>query len=210
MDELLGPPPDAGTDLQIDMRRLLDESVAADSARSRSSIDALRNRHAEDASVVGLLANLADLAVEVAITVTDGSVRRGRITTVTLGGATVTTPTSVTILRSSAIVSIRVIDGLHLDGDGHAISSMSWPTFVASIIEPGDDVAISVPNAVVCGRMRSISRAIIRLDIADGSVAYVALDAVTEVSVRVPGAIRHDSTNISMSERFKRITRPNR
>ena len=194
----------------IDVRRLLDESIATDSARTRASIDAIRSRHAEDASVTGLLANLADLSVEVAITTVDGSIRRGRISTVSNGGIALRSAFAAVAIRCSAITAMRVMGGLRLDGDGSAVSAMSWPTFVASIVEPGDELSISIGGDSVQGRMRSISRAIIQLEIPDGSVAYVVLDAATEVSVSVPGSIRHDSTNSSTSHRFNLMTRPNR
>jgi hypothetical protein len=166
------------------LRQFLESALADDAARSRAGVGALRERRAEDATLVGLLANLADHGDEVLIGTTTGHTRRGRLTTVGPGGAVVRTTTGAcTAIRTASIAFVRSATGVRIDGDGRPSTTMSWPLLVATVVEAGDDVLITIAGTAVQGRLRSLSRAIAAIDTADRGVIYAVLEAADEVSV---------------------------
>jgi hypothetical protein len=166
-----------------DLRRFLESAVADDSARSRAGVGALRERRAEDATLVGVLSNLADRGDDVIVTA-GGHGWRGRIALVGPGGVVMRSAAgSVRAVRTGAITAVRVASGARVDGDGPSSSRLSWPLLVASITEPGDDVQVTVTGESTFGRLRGLSRSIAAIDTVDGGAVYVVLDAVDAISV---------------------------
>lgn len=175
------------------LHQLLHSARSADSARSRASFGSLHRHRAEDASLVGLLVNLAECNAFVSLVTTSGTERRGRIIIAGTGGIMLLTGnTSRSLIRLSAIASVRCATRLRLDGDGSPHESTSWPTLIASHVDDGDDLSLSRNNQFVFGTVRSLSRSILILDTHDGGVFYAVVDAIDELSISVPGSIRHD------------------
>jgi hypothetical protein len=170
-----------------DLRQFLESAMADDAARSRAGVGALRERRSEDATLVGVLANLADLDDDVLVTTSTGHVRRGRVGLVGPGGAVLHTATNtICALRTGAIASVPSAGGARIDGDGRTSTSLSWPLLVATIAEVGDDVSVVVAGTSTRGRLRSLSRSVAVLDTVDGGAVYVALDTVDEVAATSP------------------------
>lgn len=173
--------------------QFLDAARASDSARSRAGFGALHRHRAEDATLLGLLTNLAECEAFVTLRTTAGIDRRGTVTTAGPGGVVMAqSRSSETIIRTSAIASVRSATPLRLDGDGIPATSKSWPTLLASHIESNDEVTITISGANVTGQVRNISRSLLILETPDGGVFYAVVDAIDEVSINVPGSIRHD------------------
>ena len=100
--------------------------------------------------------------------------------------------TTEALLRTSAIASVRSATPLRLDGDGIPATSTSWPTLLASHLEVGDELTITISGKHATGRVRSMSRSLLILETPDSGVFYAVVDAIDEVSISVPGSIRHD------------------
>jgi hypothetical protein len=182
---------DAVTDPAL--RQLLDSARSADSSRSRAGFSALHRHRGEDATLIGLLANLAECNAFVALTTKNGSERRGTIITVGPGGIELATSSSVTtLIHTSSISSVRSATRLHLDGDGAPQTLHSWPTLLASRIDRDDRLSVAISNNHISGTVRSLSRSLLVLTTPDSGVFYAVVDAIDEVSISVPGGIRHD------------------
>ena len=177
---------DAVTDPAL--RQLLDSARSADSSRSRAGFGALHRHRGEDATLIGLLANLAECDAFVALTTKNGSERRGTIITVGPGGIELVSSSSVTtLIRTSSISSVRSATRLHLDGDGAPQTSHSWPTLLASRIDRDYRLSVAVSNNHISGTVRSLSRSLLVLTTPDSGVFYAVVDAIDEVSISVPG-----------------------
>ena len=175
------------------LRMFLDAARASDSARSRARFGALHRHRAEDATLLGLLTNLADCGAFVTIRTSAGINRRGTITAAGPGGVVIAqSPNFETILRTSAIASVRSATPLRLDGDGVPLMSTSWPTLLASHIDSNDEVTVTISGVQISGQVRNMSRSLLILTSPDGGVFYAVVDAIDEVSISVPGSIRHD------------------
>jgi hypothetical protein len=96
------------------------------------------------------------------------------------------------LIRTAAIASVRSVSQLCLDGDGTPQASTSWPTFVASHIELGEEISLTVNTQHVAGRVIGLNRSLLSLATPNGGAFYAVVDEIDEVSVRVPGSIRHD------------------
>ena len=175
------------------LRQLLDAARSADSSRSRAGFGALHRHRGEDATLIGLLANLAECNAFVTLTTKNGGERRGTILTVGPGGIELAAGSSATsLIRTSSISSVRSTTRLHLDGDGAPQTSHSWPTLLASRIDRDDRLSVAIGNDLISGNLRSLSRSLLALSTPDTGVFYAVVDAIDEVSISVPGSIRHD------------------
>ena len=175
------------------LRQFLDAARASDSARSRAGFGALHRHRADDATLLGLLTNLAECGACVAIRTKTGIDRRGTIIAAGPGGVVIArNRTTEALLRTSAIASVRSATPLRLDGDGIPATSTSWPTLLASHLEVGDELTITISGKHATGRVRSMSRSLLILETPDSGVFYAVVDAIDEVSISVPGSIRHD------------------
>ncbi|MEX1218711.1 MAG: hypothetical protein WEA11_09370 [Acidimicrobiales bacterium] len=180
-------------DTEPALRQLITTALTADSIRSRSGVAALRDHRAEDASMVGLLSNLADSETLVAVTTTTGVERRGLVEVVGTNGFTLLSQNRTrSIFRLSAIASLRYFGSQRFDGDGSPTTTMSWPTMIAAFIEPLSDVVLMVGHQQVLGRVRNISRSILQISTPGDQMFYAVVDAIEELSLNVPGSIRQD------------------
>lgn len=175
------------------LRQLLDSARISDAIRSRSGFGALCDHLADDASLAGLLANLSDLAYSVALTLTSHRERIGRIELVGTSGLVLRSSTGTrSLLQMNAIASLRTSERCQLSGDGRIDTSCSWSTMVASFIESSDDITVSVGGQNCNGRVIACSRAVLALNTPSNGSFYAVVDAIEEVSLSVPGSIRHD------------------
>ncbi len=175
------------------LRRLLDAARIDAAVRSRSGVAALRQRRSEDASLTGLLANLAERAAPVTISTTSGIERRGVIRVAGHHGIILENSGGIaSLMRATAIASIRTQRFHDLHGDGSPASTMSWPTMIASLVEPDDEVSITIARETTRGRVRSISRSLVIVTTPEGAAVYAVVDGIDVVSPSVPGVIRHD------------------
>jgi hypothetical protein len=174
-------------------RQFLDSARIAEAIRSRSGRSALREHLADDASVPGLLANLSDRGVAVALTMTSGRERHGFLELVGDTGIVIRSLTGIrSILQLRLVASIRTSEPSYFAGDGKVDISRSWPTLIASLIEPSDEVTVVGGGQMITGFIVSCSRSLLTLCLPSGNWHYAVVDAIEEVSLNVPGSIRHD------------------
>jgi len=165
--------------------QLLDSARAAEAIRSRSGLGALRNHRAEDASVTGLLSNLSDLQIVVALTTTGGLEFRGAIELVGATGVMISSPSGLrSLLRLGGIVSIRTSEPCRLAGDGMVSTSMSmsWPTMVATFTEEVDDITVVIGDHMISGRLKARSRSLLELQTPNTCSYYAVVEAIDVVS----------------------------
>ena len=85
-----------------------------------------------------------------------------------------------------------------LDSQGQAINSNRTQTGMLAALArtsgPGQDpyVTVAISNNLISGNVRSLSRSLLALTTPDNGVFYAVVDAIDEVSISVPGSIRHD------------------
>jgi len=174
-------------------RQFLDAARTADAIRSRSGRSALREHLADDASVPGLLANMSDRGIAVVLTTTTGRERRGILELVGDTGVVLRSPTGIrSILQLRLVASIRTMEPSHFAGDGRVDTSRSWSTMVASFVEVEDEVTVVVGGQVITGLMVNCSRSLLTVRLSSDGWDYAVVDAIEEVSLNVPGSIRHD------------------
>ncbi|MCX6509449.1 MAG: hypothetical protein NT081_01380 [Actinobacteria bacterium] len=175
------------------LRQLLDSARSSDSSRSRAGFAALHRHRADDATLVGLLANLAECKAFVSVTTTTGAELLGTIAVSGLCGIVLEKSQSdASLIRTAAIASVRSVSHLRLDGDGIPQASTSWPTFLSSHIELGEEISLMVSAQHLTGNVVSLNRSLLVLGTPDGGAFYAVVDEIDEVSIRVPGSIRHD------------------
>lgn len=175
------------------LRQLLDSARNAHSNRSRAGFGSLHRHRSEDASLIGLLANLAECNAFIVIRLMSGAERRGRLVNAGTGAVELRTSQSgLSLIRTSAITSVRSATPLLLDGDGRPRNSLSWFTALATHLDRNDELALLTNNEMVSGTVEGLSRSLLVLATTDGGAIYAVVDAIEEVSISVPGSMRHD------------------
>ncbi|HEY6531596.1 MAG TPA: hypothetical protein VIY72_04795 [Acidimicrobiales bacterium] len=167
--------------------RWLGDVRSDQAARSRARVGALRAHAAEDATLVGVLADLAERRATAVVTTTQG--RRHRVEVWAVG------PDAVVfcaghdewlVVRLTCVASVRLVGGDPVHGEGSMTMTASFGRILARAAEPGDRLRLVLGGEVVAGEVVSISAevAVLRLDSTD--LSYVALGAVEEAVVVRP------------------------
>jgi len=173
-----------------DFDRLLRSARADDATRSRASVVALRELAAEEATILGVLHDLADRRGRVRLVV-QGVRRVGEVVEVWSGGvvlagatagASATTAVEV-LVRADAIDVVTSPDGDRLHGDERSTPQRSWPVLVHARVESGDEVELMVGGVSLRGRIRSVGIEVLALAGAGGTVDYVRTEAIDSVII---------------------------
>lgn len=166
--------------------RLLRTARADDASRSRASVVALRELAAEEATILGVLHDLADRHGRVRLTVR-GVTRAGQVREVWSGGVVLAgtgTGRGVEVLvRAAAIDIVSSPDGSRLLGDERSAPERSWPALVHDRVDPSDEVELAVNGVSMRGRMLSIGIEIVTMLGADGTTNYLRTDSIDSVVV---------------------------
>jgi hypothetical protein len=179
-----------------DLTRLVGEIRATDAARGRSRERWLRQQATEDATLAGVLTDLADEGADVTVRLRSGRPANGRI--VRLGkdffvlqsdpGA------SVVVIAQRAVTAIRRRPGDRgpdTTGDRARSQATSLAAYLAAIAPERPRVAASVTGepGVLVGELRSAGRDVLTL-VVDGEppvTVYLALVSLESLSVSAPG-----------------------
>lgn len=172
-----------------DLRRLLATARADAAARSRAGIGALRDLVGEDATLPGILVDLADDGRSVRLAI-GGEAVVGTVARVSTGGVHLIGPASEALVRLGAIDAIETVGRSRLDGDGRTIPSGSWAALLDEVVERGDDVRIGTGATHRRGTVVSIGPDVVVLDATDGSTTYARTDAIDVVIVASSAAAR--------------------
>jgi len=165
--------------------RWLGEIRVSEAARSRARVGALRAHAAEDATIVGVLADLAERAVPVLMTTIHG--RRHRVEVLAVGpdaGVFSVGPDEWLVTRLACIASLRLVGGDPVHGEGAMTTTSSFGRILARAADPGDRLRLALGGEIVTGQVVSLSAEVALLRLESGALTYVSLGAVEEALVR--------------------------
>jgi hypothetical protein len=186
----------AGEDgLSADLARLVGDTRAADAARSRARERSMRQQEAETATLAGVLLDLAEQRIGVAIRTTWGRSHHGQIAAVgrdfvhlrTTGGTNV-------YLSASAIAVLRRLPGQQASeaiGARPGVANTTLAAFLSGLAPERPLVSVTVEGepSVLTGELRAVGTDVVtlRLHGAPSVVAYVGLSSLSEVAVLASG-----------------------
>jgi len=177
-------PDDAAEPSDPALVQWLSELRTDDAARSRGRVGALKAQAAEDATVVGVLADLQERDAQVLLTTTTGRRHRGQVLVVGPDAVVLRVARHEWLItRLASVASVRMVGGDPVHGEGPASALSRFGRILAAAAEPGEWLRISVGGEAFGGEVVAISAevAVLRLD--NGDLTYVNLDAVEEVSL---------------------------
>jgi hypothetical protein len=177
-----------------DLTALLDAERGAQAARERTQERWLRQSALEEARLTGVLLDAAEQSLSVLVTTTSGRRHIGLVTTVAVDWCGLSTVGGRTVyLRSAAITVVqhdRLLRPVPAAAGRPAPVPTTFPEVLADLAGDRPTVAFVVEGAAdaVVGRLLAVGVDVATVEIDERrSVAYVALDSVTEVSFLASG-----------------------
>ncbi|MCU0310264.1 MAG: hypothetical protein MUE36_04890 [Acidimicrobiales bacterium] len=175
----VAPPDDANLD------RWLAEVRVDDAARSRAEVAEQRSRAAEEATLPGVLTDLAGRGEPVGLMMRSGVQHRGWVRLVGPDAAVLRLETRQWLaVRLAAISALRTVSSSPVPGEADPSTSSRFERLVLAAAQPGDWVVVTSGSTTFGGSLVSASAgvAVVRLDNSD--IAYVNLGATDEVTTR--------------------------
>jgi len=172
--------------------RWLAEMRVDDASRARARTSWLARQAHEEATLAGVLTDLAERDRPVVLTVRGGVRHRGAILLVGTDFCALRTPTGADVLVAfSAIASVRPQPGeAAVTGDRAPVSTSTLGEALAGLVGTGRRVRVLVNGCAdsLVGELRAVGRDVVavRLDGPAGT-AYVPLASLAEVSVTESG-----------------------
>jgi len=187
-------PADPGR-LDADLARLVADTRVEDAARARVRERNLRAAAVTDATLVGIVLDLAERGDPVTIRTTSGRTLSGRITLVAHDAVALETgPSGTTFVRFAGITSVRRHDGGRApepSGDRTPRQAATLAALLADLapLHPRVALAVTGEPAVVSGEMRAAGVDVVTVRLAgDPAVtAYFATAQLSEVTVFASG-----------------------
>jgi hypothetical protein len=179
--------------LDRELVRLGDEVRTTDAARSRSRAHWLRHQADEEATLAGVLVDLAERGDLVALTTASGRRHRGQLRSVAGDFCVLHAASGHQVLVSfTALASVRCEPGRPAaGGDRDIVSRRSLADHLAALADrrPRLTVTTRAPDETVSGVLRSVGRdvLVVGLDGDARGVVYVPVASVAEVSL-APGS----------------------
>jgi hypothetical protein len=167
------------------LERWLSELRTEEAARSRARVGALRAHAAEDATVVGVLADLHERGVQVLVTTTGGRRHRGEVLLVGPDAVVLRVGSQEWLITPlTSVASVRMVGGDPVHGEGSVTTTSRLGRIVAAAAPPGEWMRVSVGGEAFGGTVVAVSAevAVMRLD--NGDVTYVNLAAVEEIALQ--------------------------
>lgn len=177
--------PDPGSDLVGALTRYLAEQRADAAASSRARERWLRQAADEDATLAGVLVDLAERAEAVAVRTLTGRTHRGQVRAVGEDFVALATGAGDVLVRHGALASVRP-EGTVVHGSART-EALALAFLEALAVVAGERprvLAVGRDGAVTAGELRSVGRdvLVLRQDDAQGTV-YVPVEALAEVVV---------------------------
>jgi hypothetical protein len=181
--------------LDADLAELVADARADDAARTRVRERNLRAAAVTDATLVGIVLDLAERADPVTIRTTSGRTLSGRITLVARDAIALEAgPSGTTFVRFAAIASVRRLDGGRApepSGDRTPPRAVTLAALLADLapLHPRVALAVTGEPAVVSGELRAAGVDVVTIRLAgDPAVtAYFATAQLSEVTVFASG-----------------------
>lgn len=189
LDATPGAPLGGSDRLDRELARVGDDTRAADAVRSRSQGHWLRHQADEQATLAGVLVDLAERGDRVAVTVTTGRRHRGRLRSVAGDFCVMHAETGQQVfVRFAAIASVRCEPGRpRAGGDRDVVSRLSLADHLAAVSDGRARVTVSTlaPDETLGGVLRSVGRdvLVVALDGEARGVVYVPVASVAEVAL---------------------------
>jgi hypothetical protein len=157
--------------------------MADDAADGRARVETWRRRTDESATLVGVLADVAQRGQPVEVRTISGNTHVGRVGHVAAGVVIETHDRHRAVLRTSAIAAVLPERGLRVPGEGVPTSTRSFRATVDAVIEPGDFLTVLAGGSSFVGEFLSCGQDVLLMRGATNRTIYIALDAVCEISV---------------------------
>jgi hypothetical protein len=179
------------TDFDGDLVRLVADARAADAARSRSRERNLRTSALTEATLAGVLLDLAERGDRVSVRTEFGRTLSGHVTLVAQDGVVLEGTLGTSYLRFDGIATVRCPASRLLvepSGDRRPPRSATLAALLADLAPERPRVAIAVTGerALLSGELRAVGSDVVTVAVADGPV-YVAARHMSELTVLASG-----------------------
>ncbi len=155
-----------------------------DDARTRRRMAVWKDHAADDATLLGVLADLAERGVPVMLTTVSGRRHRGRVLLVGSDAAVVRVDSQEwLVVRVAALASVRTVGGDPVHGEGAPGTTASFARLVEAMVQPGDWLRLAVGDEAVGGNVGAVSSEVVLMRLDNGDPIYVSLSSVEEASV---------------------------
>jgi len=183
MSDVGAPPPDDPA-----VARWLAEVRVDEAARSRAATADLRVRRAEDATLMGVLTELAERGELVGLVMRSGRQHRGHVRLVGPDAVVLALETRQWLVaRLEAIAATRTVQGPAVAGEADPSTPSRFVRLTAALAEPGDWVLLASGTATFGGALQQVGADVMVLRLDNGDAAYVGLAATDEISLRPGG-----------------------
>lgn len=167
------------------LSRWLAEAQVDEAARSRAETAEQRERETEDATLAGVLMDLAGRGESVGLMMRSGRQHRGSIRLVGPDAVVLHLETRQWLAaRLSAIAALRTITSQPVPGATDPSTTSRFVRLALAVAQPGDWVLVASGTSTLGGALQSAGGdvAVLRLD--NGDTAYVGLATADEVTTR--------------------------
>lgn len=177
-----------GTDEMADdsaLQRWLAEVRVDDAARERSRTAELHARAAEDATLAGVLVDLAGRGESVGLVMRSGQQHRGAVRLVGPDAVVMHLETRQWLVaRFDSIASLRVLSSPPVTGEAEPSTTSRYVRLAVAVAEPGAWVVATSGPTNLGGTLVSAGTDVLLLRLDNGDHAYVALAATESVTTR--------------------------
>jgi hypothetical protein len=164
--------------------RWLAEVRVEDAARERARVSQRRALDAEDATLAGVLGDLAGRGEAMQLWMHSGRRHRGWLRLVGPDAAVIDTETRQwAVVRLTAIASVRTVRSPAVPGQSEPSTTSTFATLAGALAVPGEWVLVGAGPENIGGVLEVAGTDVLRLRLENGDVAYVPLASVDEVTL---------------------------
>ena len=158
--------------------------MADDAADGRARVETWRRRNDESATLTGVLADIAESRRSVEVHTISGNTHVGRVAYVADAAVVIESlDRHLVVIRMSAVAAVVPERGFRVPGEDVSTSTRSFRAIVDAVVEPGDFLTVLAGGSSVVGEFLSCGQDVLLMRGATNRTAYIALDAICEISV---------------------------
>jgi hypothetical protein len=179
-DTSSGTSPESDDEISVWLLRFM----ADDAADGRARVETWRRRSDESATLVGVLADIAQSGRSVEVSTISGNTYVGRVEHVSDEVAVIETQNrQLAVIRTSAIAAVVPERGFRVPGEGVSTSTRSFRAVIDAVIESGDVLTVIAGGSSIIGEFISCGQEVFLLRASMNRTVYLALEAIDEISV---------------------------
>jgi hypothetical protein len=164
--------------------RWLAEVRVEDAARERSRVAQRQALDAAEATLAGVLGDLAARGEVVQLWMHSGRRHRGWLRLIGPDACVMDTETRQwAVVRLAAIASVRTVRSAPVPGQSEASTASSFASLAGALAVPGEWVLVGAGPESIGGVLEVAGTDVLRLRLENGDVAYVPLASVDEVTL---------------------------